>query len=279
MNHKPKEDTIGSWSVQKLKLLEKYLAAYVKVLARQDWCRGYEYIDAFAGTGKPKTKDEEKYVDGSPRIALDLGMPFTKYHFVEQSDWRVKELEKLKLEFEDRNIEIYPGDCNEVLREKILPGLPYGSNKRAIAFLDPFGMELQWKTMKDIANVETVEIILNFPTMAINREILRRNPEKIPESKKQKMSQFWGTENWTVDLYDEEQTLFGPELVRKKQTGKEFGLVFKNRLSQIFKHCTSPVLMTNSNSAPLYCIMFAGHNATGAKIADQILKKYEKTGT
>ena len=248
MKHNPKEDVIGSWSVQKLKLLEKYLAAYLKVLANQSWCQGYEYIDAFAGTGKPKTKDEEKYVDGSPGIALGLDPAFTKYHFIEKSDWRVKKLEKITKEFEDRNVEIYQGDCNSVLQKHILPTLPYSSFKRAIAFLDPFGMELQWKTMKAVADAKTVEIMLNFPAMAINREILRKRPELIPKDKKLKMSQFWGTDNWTVDLYDEEQTLFGPELVKKKQSGKEFGLVFKNRLERVFTHCSFSVLLANSNN-------------------------------
>lgn len=275
MLRESKEDIIGNWSIQKLALLEKYLTAYLKVLANQKWCRGYEYIDAFAGTGKPKAKDEQKYVDGSPRIALGLETPFTKYHFVEQSNWRVNKLKKLTLEFKDRNIEIYHEDCNNVLREKIIPGLSRTSYKRAIAFLDPFGMELQWETIKAIADTETVEIMLNFPVMAINREILRGRPELIPEEKKLKMNQLWGTEDWMVDLYEEEQTFWGHELVKKKQSGKEFGAVFKNRLEQIFTNCSFPVLMTNSNNAPLYCIMFAGHNSTGLKIAEGIFKKYE----
>jgi three-Cys-motif partner protein len=72
MPSKEREDIIGKWSPEKLELLRKYLAGYITILRNQTWCRGYEYIDAFAGTGKPKTKDEQKYVDGSPRIALGL---------------------------------------------------------------------------------------------------------------------------------------------------------------------------------------------------------------
>jgi three-Cys-motif partner protein len=50
-----KEDLIGKWSLEKLELLSKYLEAYLKILTNQSWCRGFEYIDAFTGTGKPKT--------------------------------------------------------------------------------------------------------------------------------------------------------------------------------------------------------------------------------
>ena len=39
---KDMEDLIGKWSVEKLELLRKYLAAYLTVLTNQSWCRGYE---------------------------------------------------------------------------------------------------------------------------------------------------------------------------------------------------------------------------------------------
>ena len=77
MPSKERVDIIGKWSLGKLELLRKYLAGYLTVLTNQRWCRGYEYIDAFAGTGKPKTKDEQRYVDGSPRIAPGLTPSFT----------------------------------------------------------------------------------------------------------------------------------------------------------------------------------------------------------
>ncbi len=135
----------------------------------------------------------------------------------------------------------------------------------------------QWDTIKMIAGTNTVEIMLNFPVMAINRAILRQRSDMITEKNRERMNQFWGTADWTMDLYEEEQTLFGPELIKRKHTGKEFGSIFRKRLEQIFSHCTVPVVMTNSNNAPLYCVMFAGHNSTGVKIAKDIFKKYENS--
>ena len=116
-----RDDTIGSWSVDKLDLLRKYLQAYVSVLSKQSWCKGYEYIDAFAGTGKPKSRDEQQYVDGSPGVALGLSQPFTKYHFIERSNWRIKKLEGLLKEFPELQVEIYPGDCNESCGQESCP--------------------------------------------------------------------------------------------------------------------------------------------------------------
>jgi three-Cys-motif partner protein len=270
-----REDIIGKWSLEKLELLRKYLAGYLTVLTNQTWCRGYEYIDAFAGTGKPKTKDEQKYVDGSPRIALGLTPSFTQYHFIEQADWRVAKLEKLRGEFPSQSIAIYPGNCNKILREQILPQLSYSSKKRAIAFIDPFGMQFEWETMEYLAETKTVEVLLNFPVMAINRGILRKHPEMISESSIERLDRFWG-DDWMVDLYMEDQTLFGTETVKRPRSGKEFGYVFRKRLGEIFGHCSSPILMTNSKNAPLYCMLFARHNATGKRIAEGIFMKYEK---
>ena len=47
-----KDDTIGRWSLEKLDLLRKYLQAYVTVLKKQGFIKGYEYIDGFAGHRK-----------------------------------------------------------------------------------------------------------------------------------------------------------------------------------------------------------------------------------
>jgi hypothetical protein len=79
-----------------------------------------------------------------------------------------------------------------------------------------------------------------------------------------------------VDLYMEEQTLFGTETIKRPRSGKEFGNVFKKRLGEIFHYCSIPILMTNSKNAPLYCMLFAGHNAIGKRIAEDIFMKYEK---
>lgn len=228
------EDLIGKWSVEKLGLLRRYLVAYLKILTNQAWCRGYECIDAFAGTGKPKSRDEQRYIDGSPRIALSLKPAFTQYHFIEQESWQVARLEKLRAEFADRSITIYHGDCNKILREQILPQLPYVSRKRAIAFVDPLGMQFEWETMERLAEAKTVEIILNFPVMAINRGVLRKHPELISKTSRERLNRFWGTGDWMVDLYKEEPTLFGPEKTKVAHSGKEFGAIFQKRYRRFF---------------------------------------------
>jgi three-Cys-motif partner protein len=137
-------------------------------------------------------------------------------------------------------------------------------------------MQFEWETMQQIAQTKTIEIILNFPVMAINRGILRRHPEMISRVGRERLNRFWGTADWMIDLYAEEDTLFGPEKTKVAHSGKDFGVIFQKRLRELFPQCSSPILMTNSKNAPLYCLLFAGHNRTGKKIAEEIFETYER---
>jgi three-Cys-motif partner protein len=272
-----KIDVIGKWSEEKLNLLRKYLNAYTNIMKGQSWCRnGYYYIDAFAGTGMPKSKDEERYVDGSPIVALKAKKPFKSYIFIEKEDWRVKKLEDLKKKFPELDIKIKQGDCNTIIVNDIIPTIRFENFNRGIIFLDPFGMEVDWGTIEGIAKTKALEIFLNFPVMAINRSILVNNPDKIDKAKIEKMNKLWGSEQWMGEIYKEAPDLFERRIEKVSQTGKSLGMLFQKRLEELFPFVTFPLVMRNSINAPLYCLIFAGHNATGKKIADTIFKSFEK---
>lgn len=91
------------------------------------------------------------------------------------------------------------------------------------------------------------------------------------------MDAFWGTE-WETEIFTTEETLFGSETVLITQSARELGERFRRRLGQVFPYSASPLLMTNSRNAPLYCLLFAGHNQTGAKIANQVFSNFQKMG-
>ncbi len=66
----------GPWTVEKLNILSAYLDFYVTALKNQPFKK--IYIDAFAGTGKIKIGNEEKYeiIDGSAKLALSAKEEF-----------------------------------------------------------------------------------------------------------------------------------------------------------------------------------------------------------
>ncbi len=273
-------DIIGPWSEDKLQLLRKYLHAYTIIMRGQKWCRnGYHYVDAFAGTGKPRARDEKRYIDGSPRVALTIQHPFHSYTFIEKTPWRVKRLEDLVDEFPDRSIRIHDGDCNHIITTEIAPRIRYERFNRGLIFLDPFGMNTEWFTIEQIAQTRALEIFINFPVMALNRTVLPNDPNALTEAQIERMNRFWGSTEWRGNIYVQVPTLFGPvEMKIHTTTGRRLGQLFKKRLKEVFPYVTDPLVMTNSKNAPLYCLIFAGHNPTGAKIIRDIFQRYERLG-
>lgn len=277
MKSKNKIDKIGKWSEDKLSLLKKYLEAYTKIMKGKRWCRGYYYIDAFAGTGKPQAKDEKRFIDGSPRCALTIKNPFTGYYFIEETKWRLKKLQNLKKEFKNSDIEIKRGDCNKILARELIPLFPYDSFKRVLLFLDPFGMSVSWSVIEQASKTETIEIILNMPIMAINRACLLNDPDKLTRKHIERMNNFWGNNDWQNEIYPDVQTLFGTAKVKNRCFDtQELSNYFVQRLKSVFDEVSLPLIMRNSKNAPLYCLIYAGHQRVAKEIIESIFSRFKK---
>jgi three-Cys-motif partner protein len=182
-------------------------------------------------------------------------------------------------EFPERDIRIYEGDCNHIITTKITPRIRYDCFNRGLIFLDPFGMDTEWSTIEQIAKTRALEILMNLPVMALNRTVLPNDPNALTEAQIERMNRFWGSAEWRADIYAEVPTLFGPVEVKiHPTTGRRLGRLFKKRLREVFPYVTEPLVMTNSKNAPLYCLTFAGHHPTGAKIVREIFQRYERLG-
>jgi three-Cys-motif partner protein len=198
------EDIVGRWSEEKLNLLAKYLKAYSVIMNEQkkSWLRAYYYIDAFAGSVRPRAKeDEQRYIDGSPLRALQTEPRFDGYWFVDVSHRRVERVQQLRKEFPDRVIDVRQGNCNEVLRNEIVPQLPYSSKQRAFVFLDPYGLQVDWETVQELASTRTCDIFVNFSVMGVTR-LLPRDQNPDPEVVEQ-LSKVMGSTDWITQIYRE----------------------------------------------------------------------------
>lgn len=283
----------GDWTEHKLQCVGKYLRAYAKIMNRQNF--RFAYIDAFAGTGSraPKTGENEAqllfpelteedahgFLAGSTRIALEVRPRFTKYIFIEKDKQGVAALEELKKEFPDlaNDIEIVNADANSYLKGKCLNS--HWTKNRAVLFLDPFGMEVEWETIEAIAKTKAIDLWLLFPLGVAVSRLLRRDG-KIDKSVKQKLDKFFGTGNWIGHFYTEKQddTLFGSKNRLKKNVDfNGISEYFVRRLKSIFPGVAeNPLPLYNSKNNPLYLLCFAAGNEKGAKtaikIAQDILK-------
>jgi three-Cys-motif partner protein len=283
---------VGPWAKEKLERLGKYLAAYTTVMKEQaHWCRGYVYIDAFAGSGRATVREtgpddehqvgmelirepeEREVIDGSPAVALGIEHPFTAYRFVERDPERIEALRRLDAEYGvTRNIRIHEGDCNTALREMLIDNAKVNWREwRAVVFLDPFGMQVPWATIEGLARTRGVEVFLNFPVgMAIQR-LLKRNAALSP-SIRTRLDAYFGDPSWFDAVYRADPGLFGDDQVAKVEgSGKALLTWYLGRLKAAFGHASPAYLVRNSHGGHLYYLIHAGPNATGATIASHIL--------
>lgn len=268
-------DEVGHWAQRKLELLSDYLHPYTTIMKGQKWCKGYHYVDAFAGSGRPKLREVQRFIDGSPRIALNVQHPFTSYTFIEQEPRRVAQLHALAAEYPAATILVRQADCNDVLANEVAPSITFASHQRAVVFLDPFTMNLDWATIAALAATGAIEIFMNVPTMAVNRGVLYNDTTKVTPEKVERMDRFWGSGDWQEAIYEDVTNLFGEVIERKVSptTAKRLGTLYCDRLRTVFPFVSDMAVMKNTTGQPIYCLVFAGHNKTGNKIATELVRK------
>lgn len=287
---------VGPWARDKLTRLGKYLAAYTAILRQRAWCEGFYFVDAFAGAGQAKIRtsdttpgsgflfsdlredaDARQVVDGSPRVALKLQHPFSRYFFVELDPERRKHLEALRAEFPTRSIEVIGEDCNSYLWRFVAQH--EWKTHRGVVFLDPFGMQVPWATLEQIARTRALEVFINFPMgMAINRAL--PNDGRFEEADRRRRDEYFGDPAWYDvvykarqegrELFEEAEAIAG--VVKVEQAGDRLVDWYRGRLGQAFGYVSSPYLVKNSSGGHLYYLIHAGPNQTGAKIAEEVLK-------
>lgn len=270
-----KLDQIGYWSEIKLEIIKKYASAYTNIMSKQSWCKGYVYIDAFAGAGKHISRKTGELVPGSPLNALNVEPPFTEYHFIDLDEERADVFNEIAKE--NPSVHSYHGDCNDILIKDIFPILLYESFRRALCILDPYGLQLKWETIKAAAELKTVDIFINFPIMDINRNVLFEDPAKAKPEDIERMNAFWGDESWKQLLYRKLETLFGDTRHVRIEDYQTLAKEFCKRLKQIgFNDVPEPILMRNVKGGPLYYLCFASQKSVAKGIVNDIFNRYRK---
>lgn len=289
----------GDWTQEKLERVRKYLQAYTTIFARNSQARKLKaiYVDAFAGSGYRTSScpesltlglfpelveaDARAFVKGSARIALEVDPPFKKYLFIEKDQDYAQELQKLRQEFPDKAalIEIVESDANTYLKKWCTT--MDRDTTRAVVFLDPYGMQVDWTVISAIADTRSIDLWILFPIgMAVNRLLTTGGPP--PEEWRQALTRIFGTNEWQQAFYGTERypDLFGDEVIQQVKLAdfEKIGRFFVERLKTVFAGVAdNPLPLMNSRNNPLYLLCFASGNPKGAptaiKIANDILKR------
>jgi three-Cys-motif partner protein len=265
----------GDWTSTKLEILKKYLAAYSIALKKQTF--KIAYIDAFAGTGYRGLRQGEaepgllfadlaeeapqRLLEGSTRLALQIQPRFDRYIFIEKDPSHYRELLTLRSEFPHlaSDIRIRRGEANQVLQ-----GLCKTENwkaQRAVLFLDPYGMQVDWKTIEEVSRTGAIDLWLLFPLgIGVNRLLPRSG--RIPDGWRNRLNSFLGTNDWFQAFYQVEavKSLFEEEetLLVVKRGIDVIGQYFVDRLKTVFPGVApKPRILSNSANCPLYLFCFA----------------------
>ncbi|GIV10275.1 MAG: hypothetical protein KatS3mg019_2366 [Fimbriimonadales bacterium] len=293
----------GEWTEKKLGVLEKYLEAYLTIMHRNTTARcsfTTTYLDGFAGTGRRYAKQDsalnigqiplenlrpeldeqiaQEFVEyeGSVLRALQKGKygGFNNYIFIETDEIAIEKLQSLKQEFPEKNIEIINQDANSYIPQWCQS---LGEYERAVVFLDPFGLQVCWETIKAIAHTKKIDLWLLTPLGAILRMLPRHSLPS--QAFVDTLTRFFGTEKWQDAFYastgqpklfeeesDDMQRIIGVQQI----TG-----YFVKRLKQVFPPdhvLEEPMVLRNSRNSPIYMLCFAASNPKGGKAALKIAR-------
>lgn len=222
-------------------------------------------------------------VPGSASIAIGCTPKFRKMIFIEKSSRRVKALERLKNATPERHISIIRDDANTALPVCLRTLDP--RQDRAIVFLDPYGMQVEWSTLRQIAASALTDLWYLFPLSGLYRQATR-DASAIDESKEASLTRIFGTDEWRQAFYGSpaQQDFFGHKSEVRLSDIPEMLDWVKRRLETIFPGVATPKLLhqfteTGKQGAPIFALFFAVSNparkakALALRIAGDVLRQ------
>ncbi len=284
----------GDWTQEKLDSLKGYLVSYRSIFANNERAKFFTtwYVDAFAGTGSisttsqagpiynfldESTEEQKGFLDGSAKIALGLESPFHKYLFIEASRKRADELSTMissHFPALESRVKVEVEDANQAIRNWC--SARDWTKERAVVFLDPYGMQVEWGTVQTLAATKGVDLWYLFPFATR----LLRNDKKIEDAWARRLDLLFGTGDWRSRFYPvrQQETLFGLiDTTERDATEANIQAFIEERLVTCFVAVAKSRILRNSTKSPLYALCFAASNARGAtpalKIAQYLLSK------
>jgi three-Cys-motif partner protein len=283
-------------TVRKLETVQRYLQTYATALKFQHF--ELLYVDACAGSGSSVPKgaleatnsnqvtleglahpvaDTDEIIVGSAIRALGVSPPFHKYLLNDVKQSNVDALRKaVREDFPHltERVELTRLDANEMLRN--LCRTENWKKTRAVVFLDPFGLQINYETLKLLAQTQAVDLWYLVPVFAMYRQVSGEgqiNPDGGP-----RVDAALGTDAWReVAVVEERSTdLFNQPQLRSKRAVDIawFERVAKARLAEAFEgRVLNETLPLGRNGIQEFSLMFAWANpGEKAKLAAKLAK-------
>lgn len=275
----------GNWTEQKMDMVVDYAKAYLTIMNKYPQFKTL-YFDGFAGSGEifKEEKTDVDIIKGTAVRILEIESPrsFDMYYFVEKDAKNTQDLINTiseKFSNKSKNCFVVNEDCNNKLIS-MSKFLKTNTDYRVLAFIDPYGMEVDWSSIEVLKGLG-VDLWILVPTgMGVNR--LLRKDFNISEAWLAKLEKFLGlSRHEIVDFFYRSRsinTLFGSETMMEKEKDaiEKAGELYRKRLSEVFRFVSDPFRMRNSTGTIMYHFMMASNNTAALKIANDIVKpKYK----
>jgi three-Cys-motif partner protein len=200
---------------------------------------------------------------------LAIKPPFTGYHMIDADAGKAAAMQLACSQ--QPGAVAHCGDANALL-PPIMRRMRHDQYRRALCFLDPYKILLDWNVLVEAARMKTIETFIHFPTGDIQRNVLRHDQSTVDPTDIARMNLMWGEDSWRKAAFVNEPDLFGDREV--KAPIDSLLSAFADRLRKVagFAHVSKPLPMRNKTNAIIYHLIFATRNATGLRIANHILK-------
>ena len=264
----------GTWSESKLDCVEDYARAYLQVMRNQRWT--LDYVDAFAGRGKQALKsgamnsvseaffgdqsersDTEEFLVGSAIRALSASAgsarPFDHFLFIDADEHSCAELRSVvHSDFPglEHTVTVTCDDANSAL-EDYVDSIDW-SGTRALVFLDPYGLEVDWGLIQKLAATGGCDVWYLFPLGGVIR--MMTNSGEIPDYWSARLDRLLGTHDWYEEFYkrNPQQSLFetDTETLLKDASTQHVVDYIRSRLGTVFAAVSDAGVLRNSKDAP-----------------------------
>lgn len=260
---------VGQWSIQKYKLLGKYSEVFTNSMKKK-WSH-LVYLDLFSGSGYSKIKKTNQILFGSPLIAMSL--PFTDYIFCEKDKELIDAL-RLRVErhFPEKisKVKFFNHDSNNIysLIKNALPRYSKSNLVLSFCFVDPFSLELNFNTIKELGQLKMDFLVLLALHMDANRNY----------------HTYADKENNTIDLFlsnTEWRALFQKKKIDNNEKFVKFlADEYKTNMENLgYKiEDTFHQIRSDDKNLPLYYLAFFSKHNLGNKFWSEI-QKYSKGQT
>lgn len=254
---------VGSWVEDKHRLVALYDSLFSTGMKNKWDLR--VYIDLYAGPGLLKIRDTNKFIWGSPILALGVEHPFDKYIFCESEAVALDGLKKrVAVHFPDADVEFVPGSCDEQVYRisRLIPKATKTKRVLSFCFVDPYDLSLQFSTIKRIA-----EYFVDFLFLLALHMDANRNLAAYLDAKNRKIDDFLGMPNWRERWGQLQEPKSFPRFLAEMYAGQMQTLRYLPTGFDKMKQVRSDV-----KNLPLYHLALFSRHKLAYEYWDEVLK-------